>query len=1206
MDMPPRIGSSATVSMSDAGTSSTLPKSNVTVAELDNAIEKYQQALRLSSEDLDDKASQYERLGIAFHSRYQTTCCSDDLQEALENYFQSLEATPRGDPERQRRFQYFESGYGDEFEKSGQLADLDRAIKQCEEALDCVDGEHPDRPRRLHHLAERRRDRFHLVRITDDIDKSIALCQEALELTHESHVDWPIRASNLASTCHDKFQVTKAKTDLDKCLFYYSKAYCATPKNRPEHTYRMKCVGDMHVQRYQLEHDVSDLHTAIQYYESTVAETPPSHPNLDSRIQHLGTAYHKRFQRLGQLGDLESALRCFEETFSLTPTEHPDYGYRMCQLGLEYGERFRREENMQDFETAISLLRQSIDVAPEGHPELVHQIYNLAVVYGDGYDRTSSVDMLDASIKYYNKAIGMRGVDRSERAHQLQSLGCAYHSRYERQGAFADLRVAIQHYVDARDLTAEDSPEWSERLQHVGVGYHASFDRFHEIEDINIAISMYKRALDVTPADHMYLLHRIIALGRGYYERYQTSGDLEDLDAAIHWHQTGLNKNDTLNVRQRTFLLECLGAEHKMKYERLGNLPDLEIAMRISLEALDATPERYSNRARRMHYVATCYHHMYKRAGKRSDLEHALGYLHDALDYTYGSPTDRFPPGKMLFNLYTEDKNWKMAYKVASEVVSLVPLLASASLENTDKQFMLASLAEVAGLACDGAAVAILAGERPYQAIALLEMGRGVLLGALSDMRMDVSDLAKKHPDVADEYMKLRDQLDEPVASHLDTINALDRANKRHSADRQLQSLVTRIRELPGFDRFLLPSLESEILNASSSGTIVVVNVSNLRCDAFIVEESQIRILPLPRLHIEDIRIRSTALDARSINRELLEWLWNVFVGEILHTLGLSDKPLNVWPRIWWIPTGLLTRFPIHAAGYHFRATNETACDRAISSYSSSIRALIRCRQSFSVQNTNAALLIGMENTPKHARLPYAAKEVEMLRELLEAPSITPIDPDQKKNEVLSALRQCNIFHFAGHGSTHGHNPLLSKLMLQDWEDNPLTVGDLLLLNIYESSPLLAYLSACGTGRITKGNFADESVHLINAYQLVGFRHVVGTLWEIRDELCVGVAKIVYETLEDGDMSSEAVCRGLHTATRTFRDHWVATKDDCKDVSDREMKDNSHSTTPNIASASKIDFSMDRSERDVIAMDDENDPEALSLLGWIPYVHYGI
>jgi len=114
--------------------------------------------------------------------------------------------------------------------------------------------------------------------------------------------------------------------------------------------------------------------------------------------------------------------------------------------------------------------------------------------------------------------------------------------------------------------------------------------------------------------------------------------------------------------------------------------------------------------------------------------------------------------------------------------------------------------------------------------------------------------------------------------------------------------------------------------------------------------------------------------------------------------------------------------------------------------------------------------------------------------------------------------------------------PSQSCLLLKDWESNPLTVGDLRDHRLQENPPFLGYLSACSTGANEADQLVDEGIHLVSALQLAGFRHVIGTLWEVSDEHCVDVARVVYEMIRNEGMTDMAVCRGLHRAIRALRD----------------------------------------------------------------------
>ena len=86
------------------------------------------------------------------------------------------------------------------------------------------------------------------------------------------------------------------------------------------------------------------------------------------------------------------------------------------------------------------------------------------------------------------------------------------------------------------------------------------------------------------------------------------------------------------------------------------------------------------------------------------------------------------------------------------------------------------------------------------------------------------------------------------------------------------------------------------------------------------------------------------------------------------------------------------------------------------------------------------------------------------------------------------------MFHFAGHGGIDPASPLYSRLLLEDWEKDPLIMEGLLDIDLNSKSPFLAYLSACGTGEIRNDRLIDEGIYLTAAYQIASFRHVIGTL----------------------------------------------------------------------------------------------------------------
>jgi hypothetical protein len=317
----------------------------------------------------------------------------------------------------------------------------------------------------------------------------------------------------------------------------------------------------------------------------------------------------------------------------------------------------------------------------------------------------------------------------------------------------------------------------------------------------------------------------------------------------------------------------------------------------------------------------------------------------------------------------------------------------------------------------------------------------------------------------------------------------------------------------------------------------------------------------------------------------LLEWLWDSVARPNLTTLGFKGPASDdKWPRVWWIATGLLSQLPLHAAGRHVRGSTETVLDRLMSSYAASIKALIHGRR-YPIRESarpfaDYALLVAMRETPGLAAnrmLPFAGDEVGMIKSLCGLLKLWSLTPIMRKANVLRHLQTCKIFPFAGHGQTNPVEPSRSCLLLEDWKTKPLTVGDVRDHRPQENGPFLGYLSACSTGSNEAEELADEGIHLVSAFQLAVFRHVVGTLWEVSDNHCVDVARVFYETLRDEEITDLAVCRRLHRAIRTLRYGGI------KDEEEEDQK----------ARDATLEFSGSRVHKTA-------DPY------WVPYIHFGV
>lgn len=251
------------------------------------------------------------------------------------------------------------------------------------------------------------------------------------------------------------------------------------------------------------------------------------------------------------------------------------------------------------------------------------------------------------------------------------------------------------------------------------------------------------------------------------------------------------------------------------------------------------------------------------------------------------------------------------------------------------------------------------------------------------------------------------------------------------------------------------------------------------------------------------------------------------------------------------------------------------------------------CSKAKMAPGIGKAVLVGMETTPNHSDLPAVSKEIEKISSLCGSMQLDVTRPQARSDDVLSALQDCRIFHFAGHGIIDLDDPSKSSLILSD---GPLAVTNLFGINLHNRAPFLAYLSACGTGEVKNDSLIDEGLHLISACQLAGFRHVIGTLWVVRDEACVEAATKTYEWMKRESISDDSVAEGLHRAIRHLRDQWIS---ESAERASKPMADIQNKDSFLVTGQSR---SSQRTVRDLRTAELYADPP----LYWVPYVHFGI
>ncbi|KAL5872591.1 hypothetical protein ACKVWH_008240 [Pyricularia oryzae] len=671
-------------------------------------------------------------------------------------------------------------------------------------------------------------------------------------------------------------------------------------------------------------------------------------------------------------------------------------------------------------------------------------------------------DLKDA-ITAARQALNTAPANHEIRLRWLETLGVLLKSKYTHGKDLEDLQEAITMAEEVVKAAGGNHPERCAFLLNLAMRLNDIFVRSGDVADLERAITINRKVVNDTPEDSPARRMRLSVLGAQLMDRYFRSSAITDLDEAIALSNEAV-KDLPESHPSRFTLLNNLGGQLGQRFSRAGAMEDSEKGIAIARKIVKTMPETHPDRALQLSNLAVQLN-LRSQQGDRDaganmeNIKEAISRVREAVKAT-GSNHLAKPLRLNALGVALGER-----YQHTGDIRDLEEILAS-----IDHRVR--------------AGILFLSLPATLAALQMLETGRGVLTGSLYNIRTDISGLEEKHPYLERDFVRLRNQLDAPTQ-----LSDVD-PDSRHKASAELDRLIDEIRHCPGFERFLLSATEDEMREAAVCGPIVVINVSSHRCDALIVEQSGLRVVGLAQLTPASLEEHAGDLGGA----ETLTWLWDVIVKPVLDALGITAPPAaNVWQHIWWIPTGILTRFPLHAAGHHHKHNAETTMDRVVSSYSPSIRSIIHTRRKQGLEKDADlglnVVLVDMRETPGHSPLLYATVETKAVEQVCKSIGLRCDRPLACKEDILAALESCEVLHFAGHGGTCP-DPLRSFLLLKDWENSPLTVESLFERNLSARSRFLAYLSACGTGPIQDSSSVDESIHLTTAFQPAGTESV--------------------------------------------------------------------------------------------------------------------
>ncbi len=1080
-----------------------------------------------------------------------------NLDNAVRGFRESFSAAPS----RHRDHTYFAYELGrllaHRFEKSGSISDADEAVLQLRTALA---GSSPDNWVRL--LAEAEQYQMQ------------ALTGIATERTGNVPKEFSGQLDGVTQRALDS-QPGGDTVPRHRCLSDLANAL----------EIRYAFGGDFRVE---------DIDKAVALRKEALSIIPKGHPDFNRYRSFAAHAIHLRSVATGLPDEddnkttMQSGGRAWEGMAECLASQHRTF-LRTSAVAIR---RFEQSQNISDLEIAIRLSRQAV-IADQAVDESLHVgiLTVLSILLTSRYRHVRDISDIDEAAKLLEAAavvaagapVATASIDEKPVIPIiLTGLGIALDTMFSHSSSLGYLEKAVSCWQQAEKIHSADSDDHFGYQFNLGVGL-ANLARESNASqgDHEKACQWVTEANKNCPDSHPRKPMYVSEVARLLCEQFRRAGNLADINEAVRLGRKSVELTHDRH-RDRVGCWSRLAGILGERYKHAGidaDTVDIDESIQLLRWAVDAT--RGDEHNVELMNLGVAYTARYERLGEDGDRTQAIGVLREVACSRTARPSARIGAAHEWGYLEAKVENWQDAATAHELAVELLGQAAPHTLARRDQE---RAIGRRRGLASDAAACFLNLGDAK-RAVELLEQGRGILLGRAIEARSDLTELAAQRPDLAERFERLRTVLDSmsddrsaPDTGVLDNATAVTLAgfskNSEESDHSPLRSddlggqekiraswdeLLAEIRGLADHKRFQLAPEVSKLVDSAKHGPIVIVNVSQFRSDAIILDptinDEGVGCIELPGLSpqsIDDVMMAEgftaeAGGDQAPVDdedddeqlRRVLRWLWDTVASKVLEHLRItaqSDPSVSL-PRLWWCPTGSLSFLPIHAAGYYDQQGGPSVFDCVVSSYTPTVRALLHARDRASVSDgsddqTERFLVVSMPHVSGWADLPGAESEARFLRNLFPDISLLLEGSDATYGSVGAALQQSRFAHFSCHAVAEGSEPSAGRLVLSDHEERPLTVRDISRLNLDRSD--LAFLSACASAAGGGLAMADESIHLASAFQLAGFPRVIATLAPVFDSSAKKIVRGFYTALADNVDPSQAA-QLLHDAIREYR-----------------------------------------------------------------------
>ncbi|KAJ6554296.1 CHAT domain-containing protein, partial [Mycena capillaripes] len=1034
------------------------------IPELNEAILSLVQALALRPEGNPDRCVTLNSLAGALILRFERLNKMEDLVKAIVYSRGGLTSAPPVLEVQLTAHEHVATSSYLRFELLGQGHDIAHAVETTRRALALTHLSDNYRPWVLEKYIFYLEGHYRHFGQAKDLDEAEVHCREFMRLCPVGHFHHALASQALGCHLLTRFQSHKDAALLEESISLCQTALSLRPSGDINRHAPLKALAIATRLRFELRKENADIKRSILYSKEALElyAVPLLGPSSFLTLGNMLTIYRHRYYRRQDPNDLSEATKCGLEALRMSPQGDPGKFMTLNNLAGIANDCFDYFGKMEHLEEAILYCRQSLSTCSSGHPDKIMPMINLSLMLSARFEILGEESDMEESIQASTTALSLCPSGHPSRERCLRVVVISSRRVWSQTRNIVHLDRAVQHAPDALPLYSAGSFGHPRSREYLGIVLYDLFLETRQPPDLDEAIAMYREALLLCPKDNYdYAMFRG-NLAAALSTRYDISNERADLDDAIDPYSRADEvismENPLKPTLQSGRALACLKI-----------VPMTETIIKSAF----ALFEKASNNPS---------------ASSNTQFDAALRWSLAARAHRHCSTVNAFSRLLALLELRLLTKE---TVESQQEFLRNIPFRHLSS--------------EAAASAIDGG--------RLDTAVELLERGRTMLWSRMRGYRHPIHDLRTVNKALADQFQTVSAQLERTSLaleqrSPLFSSAALNQSSASSPIDIRLREyrilsehwtmILDQIRRLEGLVDFLrTPSFDTLRLVAQYE-PVILVNVSELRCDAIIIQSNtHPHLVPLPdasSIFFDHLMTQlQDSLGSEHAQRItglaiVLRELWRAVVHPIvdkLISLGIELKS-----RIWWCPTAQLCALSIHAAG-PFTSGQRNLPDLFISSYTPTLTSLITARGGGLSTSSSAPniLVIGQPET-----LPMVEQEIWEVQRVGNSVDVL-LGPAATVDTVVSNLRTHSWTHFACHGSRHPE-PFRSAFEL--YNGDRITI---VFLNAVHPCPRaeFPFLSACHTAAPDIGT-PDKFITLAAALQFAGFRGVVSTFWEMADE----------------------------------------------------------------------------------------------------------